>query len=190
VQAAREQVADAQTQADRAKAAEDLARIEAEQSRVQAEDAKRERGAVQRRLYQSLSEVLETRREARGLIVNLSDVLFDVNKATLKPGARARVNRLAGILLAYPGQYHIEIEGHTDSMGSDDYNLRLSQNRAESVRDCLAQAGIKPDRLVAVRGLGKTAPAASNDTAAGRQLNRRVEIIIDDVTSATERDER
>jgi outer membrane protein OmpA-like peptidoglycan-associated protein len=187
--AARQQVAEAQTQADRAKAGEDLARAEAEQSRLQAHDAKRERDALERRLYQSLSEVLDTRRDARGLIVNLSDVLFDVNKATLKPGARERLNKLAGILLAYPGQYRIDINGHTDAVGSDDYNLRLSQDRAESVRDCLAQAGIRPDRLAAVRGLGKAAPVASNDTAAGRQLNRRVEIVIDDVTSAAEQNE-
>jgi outer membrane protein OmpA-like peptidoglycan-associated protein len=189
VYAARQQVAEAQTEADRAKAREDLARAEAEQSRLQADDAKRERNAVERRLYQSLSEVLDTRREARGLIVNLSDVLFDVNKATLKPGARERLNKLAGILLAYPGQYRIEIDGHTDAVGSDDYNLRLSQDRAQSVRDCLTQAGIRPDRLVAVRGLGKAAPVASNDTAAGRQLNRRVEIVIDDVASATGQNE-
>jgi outer membrane protein OmpA-like peptidoglycan-associated protein len=183
VQASRQQVADARTQADQAKANEDLARAEAEQSRLQADAAKRERDAVQRRLHQSLSQVLETRQETRGLIVNLSDVLFDVNRATLKPGARERLNKLAGILLAYPGQYRIEIEGHTDSAGADDYNLRLSQDRAESVRECLAQAGIRPDRLVAVRGLGKAAPVASNDTAAGRQLNRRVEIIVDEAVS-------
>jgi outer membrane protein OmpA-like peptidoglycan-associated protein len=183
VLAFRQQVAHAQTQADQAKANEDLARAEAEQSRLQADAAKRETDAVQRRLYQSLSEVLETRQEARGLIVNLSDVLFDVNKATLKPGARERLHKLAGILLAYPGHYRIEIEGHTDSAGADGYNLRLSQERAESARECLAQAGIRPDRLVAVRGLGKAAPVASNDTAAGRQLNRRVEIIVDDAES-------
>jgi outer membrane protein OmpA-like peptidoglycan-associated protein len=183
VLASRQQVADAQTQADQAKANEDLARAEAEQSRLKADEAERARDAVQRRLYQSLSEVLETRQEARGLIVNLSDVLFDVNRTTLKPGARERLHKLAGILLAYPGQYRIEIEGHTDSAGADDYNLRLSQDRAESVRECLAQAGIRPDRLVAVRGLGKAAPVASNDTPAGRQLNRRVEIIVDDAAS-------
>jgi len=188
-QLAQQQIADAQTEADRAKAREDVARAEANQSRRQAEEAKLERDAVQRRLYDALSQVLDTRREARGLIVNLSDVLFDVDKATLKPGTRERLNKLAGILLAYPGQYRIEIEGHTDAVGSEEHNLRLSQNRAEAVRACLTQAGVKPDHVAAVRGLGKTAPVASNETAAGRQLNRRVEIIIDDTTTLTEQND-
>ncbi len=126
---------------------------------------------------------METRQEARGLIVSRSDVLFDVNRATLKPGARERLNR-QGILFAYPGPVPHEIEGHTDSAGADDYNLRLSQqDRAESVRGCLAQARIRSDRFVAARGLGKAAPVVGNDTAAGRQPNRRVEIIVDDAAS-------
>jgi len=181
--AARQRVEQAQSETEKAKVNEELARSEAEHSRLQAEEAKRERDAAQQRLYVSLSEILETRREARGLIVNLSDVLFDTGKATLKPGAREKLSKLAGILLAYPGAYRIEIEGHTDSVGSDERNLKLSQARAESVRDYLVQGGVKSDRLMAARGFGESKPVASNETAAGRQVNRRVEIIIADPDS-------
>ncbi|SRR5581483_6299770 len=178
--ASRQRVEQAQSETEKAKAGEALARSEADRARLQAEEAKRERDATQQRLYVSLSEILETRREARGLIVNLSDVLFDTGKATLKPGAREKLSKLAGILVAYPGAYRIEIEGHTDSVGSDELNLKLSQGRADSVRDYLVQSGVKPDHLMAARGFGETTPVASNETAAGRQVNRRVEIIIED----------
>jgi outer membrane protein OmpA-like peptidoglycan-associated protein len=114
------------------------------------------------------------------LIVNLSDVLFDSNRATLKPGAREKLSKLAGILLAYTGSYRMEIEGHTDSVGSQDYNQKLSEDRAEAVHDYLMNAGLPVDRMVAVRGFGKIRPVATNDTAEGRQTNRRVEIIIGD----------
>jgi outer membrane protein OmpA-like peptidoglycan-associated protein len=177
----RQRVAQAQSEAERAKIKEESARLEAERARLQTEEAKRERDEAQQHLYNSLSEILETRREARGLIVSLSDVLFDFNRATLKPGAREKLSKLAGILLAYPGDYRIEIEGHTDAIGSDEYNLRLSQSRAESVRDYLGQAGIPAGRIIATRGMGKSYPIADNTTAAGRQANRRVEIVIADV---------
>ncbi len=177
---ARQKVAQSQTEAERAKANEELARIEAERARLQAEQARQERDQAQQRLYVSLSEILDVRREARGLIVNLSDVLFDFNKASLKPGAREKLSKLAGILLAYPGAYKIEIEGHTDAIGSEEYNLRLSQSRADSVCEYLKQASIAPDRIIAIRGYGKSKPVATNDTDAGRQVNRRVEIIIVD----------
>ncbi|HKZ78095.1 MAG TPA: OmpA family protein [Pyrinomonadaceae bacterium] len=175
---ARQRVEQAQTEAERAKANEELARIQAEHARLEAEQARRERDAAQQRLFVSLSEILETRREARGLIVSLSDVLFDFNQATLKPGAREKLSKLAGILLAYPGAYRMEIEGHTDAIGSDEYNLKLSEARAGSVRNYIVQAGIDPARILAVRGFGKTQPVATNDTPEGRQMNRRVEIII------------
>jgi len=177
---ARQKVSQAQTEADRAKANEELARIEAERARLQADQARQERDQAQQRLYVSLSEILEVRREARGLIVNLSDVLFDFDKASLKPGAREKLSKLAGILLAYPAAYRIEIEGHTDAIGSEEYNLKLSQARAESVCDYLKQSGITTQRIIAVRGFGKLRPVASNDSDAGRQVNRRVEIIIAD----------
>lgn len=181
----RDRVAQAQSETETAKANEAAASNEAMRARIQALDALRERDAARQGLYVSLSEILETRREARGLIVNLSDVLFDTGQATLKPGAREKLSKLAGILLAYPGGYRIEIEGHTDSVGSDESNLRLSQGRADSVHDYLLHSGLKPERMMSARGLGESTPVASNDTAAGRQVNRRVEIIIEDsVTKA------
>jgi outer membrane protein OmpA-like peptidoglycan-associated protein len=176
----RDRVAQAQSETETAKANEAAASNEAMRAHVQALDALRERDAARQTLYVSLSEILETRREARGLIVNLSDVLFDTGQATLKPGAREKLSKLAGILLAYPGAYRIEIEGHTDSVGSEESNLRLSQGRADSVHDYLMHSGLKPDRMMTARGLGESTPVASNDTAAGRQVNRRVEIIIED----------
>jgi outer membrane protein OmpA-like peptidoglycan-associated protein len=178
---ARERVERAQTEADKAKANEELARVEAERARLAAEQAVRDKEALQQRLFISLSEILETRREARGLIVSLSDVLFDFNQATLKPGAREKLSKLAGILLAYPGNFHIEIEGHTDAVGSQGYNQKLSEDRAASVRNYLVEGGLASERIVAVRGVGEIRPVATNDTAEGRQRNRRVEIVISDV---------
>ena len=163
-----------------AKAREEAARLETERARAETERAKRERDAALQRLYVSLSEILDTKRETRGFIVNLGDVLFDTGRATLKPAAREKLSKLAGILLAYPGQLTLEIEGHTDSVGSDDLNNKLSLNRAQSVGDYLTSAGVKAERVKAVRGFGKTKPVATNDTAAGRQMNRRVEVVIDD----------
>jgi outer membrane protein OmpA-like peptidoglycan-associated protein len=177
---ARNRVEQAQSETAKAKASEDRARDDADVARLQAEEARRERDAAQQRLYISLSAILETRREARGLIVNLSDVLFDTGKASLKSGAREKLSKLAGVLSAYAGAYRIEIEGHTDSVGSDESNLSLSRGRAESVRDYLTQNGVKSERVAATRGFGETTPVAGNETAAGRQVNRRVEIIIAD----------
>lgn len=196
--AARKRAEEAQTEAERAKANEEVSRLEAERARLESEQAKqatdearkqfeevkRERDALQQRLFVSLAAILETRREARGLIVSLSDVLFDFNKATLKPGAREKLSKLAGILLAYPGQYRIEVEGHTDAVGSEEYNLKLSEDRARAVRDYINQAGIDADKIIAVRGFGKARPVATNDTAEGRQMNRRVEIVIADTEAA------
>jgi outer membrane protein OmpA-like peptidoglycan-associated protein len=156
------------------------ARAETERAKQAAESAKRERDAALQKLYVSLSEILDTKRETRGFIVNLGDVLFDTGRATLKSTAREKLSKLAGILLAYPGQLTLEVEGHTDSVGSDELNNRLSTNRAQSVSDYLTTAGVKPERVKGVRGFGKTKPIASNNTAAGRQMNRRVEVVIDD----------
>jgi outer membrane protein OmpA-like peptidoglycan-associated protein len=170
-----------------AKAREEAARLETERARAEteramqaAEAAKRERDAALQKLYVSLSEILDTKRETRGFIVNLGDVLFDTGRASLKPTAREKLSKLAGILLAYPGQLTLEVEGHTDSVGSPELNNKLSQNRAQSVGDYLTTAGVKPERVKAVRGFGETKPIASNNTSAGRQMNRRVEVIIDD----------
>jgi outer membrane protein OmpA-like peptidoglycan-associated protein len=170
--------------AQQAQQAAQQAQQAAQQALKQAEDAKRERDAALQRLYVSLQDILETRRETRGFIVNIGDVLFDTGKATLKPAAREKLSKLAGILLAYPGNLIIEIEGHTDSTGSDELNNKLSQNRAESVRDYLVQASVKQERIKAVQGFGKSKPIASNDSSAGRQMNRRVEVVIDDQAQA------
>jgi outer membrane protein OmpA-like peptidoglycan-associated protein len=120
--------------------------------------------------------ILETRETARGLIVNVSDVLFDFDRAELKPGARERLARVAGILSAHPG-LQIEIEGHTDAVGTDDYNQRLSERRAGSVSAYLRDQGIG-QAIVATQGLGESKPVATNGTAEGRQQNRRVEIVV------------
>ena len=178
--AARARADQAQNETDKARANEELARAEAERARLDTQMMKQQQSDAQQRLYISLSEILETRREARGLIVNLSDVLFDFNQATLKPGAREKLSKLAGILLAYPGAYRMQIEGHTDAVGSDGYNLKLSEDRAEAVRDYLIGAALPADRMVAVLGFGKLRPVATNDTPEGRQTNRRVEIVISD----------
>ena len=170
----------AQNETDKAKANEELARAEAAGARLETQVMKKQQSDAQQRLYISLSEILETRREARGLIVNLSDVLFDFNQATLKPGAREKLSKLAGILLAYPGAYRMQIEGHTDSVGSQDYNQKLSEDRAEAVHVYLIGVALPADRMVGVRGFGKIRPVTTNDTPEGRQTNRRVEIVISD----------
>jgi outer membrane protein OmpA-like peptidoglycan-associated protein len=148
----------------------------AEQSRQAAARAEQEKAELRARLVQQLNLILETRDTARGLVVNISDVLFDTGQYTLKPAAREKLAKVAGIVLAHPG-LRLEIEGHTDSVGSDEFNQQLSEKRAATVRDYLVQQGIGING-VSARGFGKTMPAASNDTAAGRQLNRRVEMIV------------
>ena len=132
--------------------------------------------ALRDRLREQLNTILQTRDTARGLIVSLSDVLFDFNQASLKPGAREKLAKVSGILLAYP-TLHMNVEGHTDSIGTDEYNLKLSQRRADAVRDYLTSNGIAPGNIQAT-GLGKDGPVASNDTDAGRQQNRRVEMVV------------
>jgi outer membrane protein OmpA-like peptidoglycan-associated protein len=156
-------------QAEQAK----LAAQEAERARQQAEA---DRAAIRERLKQQLNQVLETQETARGLIVNISDVLFDFNKYTLKPEAREKMAKVSGILLAYPG-LQIQLEGHTDSIGSDEYNQKLSEERADTVRSYLIDQGVPIGTVTAI-GLGKANPVASNDTAAGRQKNRRVDMVV------------
>jgi outer membrane protein OmpA-like peptidoglycan-associated protein len=138
--------------------------------------AEKDTQAMRDRLREQLNAILQTRDTARGLIVNLSDVLFDFNQASLKPGAKEKLAKVSGILLAYP-TLHMNVEGHTDSIGSDDYNMKLSQRRADAVRDYLTSNGIGQTSVQAI-GLGKDGPVASNDTAAGRQQNRRVEMVV------------
>ena len=152
------------------------ARTEAQQAEADRQKAEAGKAELRERLRQQLNLILETRETARGLIVNISDVLFDFNKYTLKPGAREKMAKVSGILLAYPG-LKIQLEGYTDNVGSDEYNLKLSQERADAVRDYLLQQSVPADSVTAI-GLGKADPVASNDTAAGRQQNRRVDMVV------------
>ena len=167
-------------QAARDKAAAEAARAAAESARVAAEanaaKAEREKAELRDQLRQQLNSILETRESARGLIVNLSDVLFDTGSANLKPGTREKLAKVAGILLSHRG-LKLQVEGHTDSVGSEDYNQRLSENRAASVRTYLVDSGIASN-AVGTAGFGETMPVASNDTPTGRQQNRRVELIV------------
>lgn len=140
------------------------------------EQAEKDAQALRDKLREQLNLILVTRDTARGLIVNMSDVLFDFNQASLKPGAKEKLARVSGILLAYP-TLHLSVEGHTDSVGSDEYNQKLSQRRADAVRDYLTSNGINAANVQAM-GMGKGSPVASNDTAAGRSQNRRVEMVV------------
>jgi outer membrane protein OmpA-like peptidoglycan-associated protein len=123
-----------------------------------------------------VTEITNLRETSRGIVISLSDILFDVNRATLKPGAEANVRRIAAILQQYPDR-QIAVEGHTDATGSDAYNQTLSEDRAASVRASLVAGGVPAGQITSV-GFGKTQPVATNDTPAGRQQNRRVEIIV------------
>jgi len=143
---------------------------------AQKDQADTEKSQMRERLLRQLNTILETRETARGLIVELGDVLFDFNKYTLRPGAREKMAKVAGILMTYPG-LQIQLEGHTHSVRGDEYNMVLSTNRANSVRTFLIEQGVPSDNIT-VAGLGKAAPVASNDTAAGRQQNRRVELVV------------
>src|SRR3989475_2968403 len=159
----------AQSQAQQAQ----LAAQQAEQARLQAEQEKEQTRA---RLLQQLNQVLQTRESARGLIVDMPDVLFDTGKYTLKPGARERLAKVAGILMAYP-DLHVQVEGHTDNVGGVDFNQQLSEKRAAAVRDFLVQQGVKSTDIES-RGFGMDQPVATNATVTGRQLNRRVDLVV------------
>jgi outer membrane protein OmpA-like peptidoglycan-associated protein len=166
----------AQAEADAARLAAQNAQQQtaaAEQGRLEAERQKEEMRA---RLLAQLNQVLQTKDTARGLIVSMPDVLFDFNKYTLKPDARERLARISGIVLAYP-DLHLNIEGYTDSIGSEQYNQTLSEKRAATVRDYLVHSGVSINNVVA-EGFGKANPVADNGTAAGRKLNRRVDMVV------------
>ena len=154
----------AANQANLDRAAKDKAQAEAEKADLRAQ------------LLLQFNAVLQTRDTARGLIVNMSDVLFDTAKYTLRPVAREKLAKVAGIVSGHPG-LRLDVEGHTDSVGGDEYNQRLSEQRGGAVRDYLTREGMAPGSVTA-KGFGKTQPVASNDTAQGRQQNRRVELVI------------
>jgi outer membrane protein OmpA-like peptidoglycan-associated protein len=152
------------------------ARAAAAQSEALRQQAEREKQDLRARLLQQLNSILATRDSARGLVANMSDVLFRSGSFELAPGARERLAKVSGIVLAYPS-LHVSVEGHTDSVGGDDYNQTLSERRAQAVRDYFVQQGIA-STAVEAHGFGKTAPIASNDTPEGRQQNRRVELVL------------
>ena len=126
--------------------------------------------------FQQLNSILQTRDTARGLIVNMSDVLFQSGKAELRPAVREKLAKIAGIVIAHPG-LKLEVEGHTDSVGPDDYNQRLSEQRALATRDYLVNQGVSASSIVS-RGFGETNPVSSNATKEGQSENRRVELVV------------
>jgi outer membrane protein OmpA-like peptidoglycan-associated protein len=177
---ARRQAEQAQREAEQARAEalaqKQAAQAESEKARQDAQRAEQDKEQTRARLMQQLNQVLETRESARGLIVSMPDVLFDFNKYTLKPEARERLAKVSGIVMAYPG-LDVKVEGHTDNIGSEDYNQKLSDQRAETVRGFMVSQGVSPD-IITAQGFGKSQPVVSNDTAAGRSKNRRVELVV------------
>jgi outer membrane protein OmpA-like peptidoglycan-associated protein len=161
--------AQAQAQAEQARQAQQSAEQSAQQATRQADQARE-------RLRQQLNQVLQTTETARGLIVNMSDVLFDFNKYTLKPEAREKLAKVSGILLAYP-DLKLQVEGYTDNIGTDEYNQKLSEERADGVRDYLVSQNV-PETDVTAAGYGKTDPVADNSTSSGRAENRRVQLVV------------
>lgn len=154
----------------------DKAKMAAADSDRLRQKAEQDQAALRQQLLDQFNAILQTTDTARGLIVNMSDVLFDTGKYSLKPAAREKLAKVSGIILGHPG-LKIAVEGHTDSVGGDDYNMRLSENRASEVRDFLISQGIPPANVTS-QGFGKTMPVADNATAAGRQKNRRVELVV------------
>jgi outer membrane protein OmpA-like peptidoglycan-associated protein len=169
MQEAQNQLADAERQRQEAE-------YQTRQAEQEKNDALRQKEEMRARLVAQLNQVLQTRDTARGLIVSMPDVLFAFNKYNLKPEAREKLAKISGIVLAYP-DLKLDVEGHTDSIGSDEYNQKLSEERASTVRGYLISQGLKPDNISSV-GLGKANPVADNSTSQGRQLNRRVEMVV------------
>jgi outer membrane protein OmpA-like peptidoglycan-associated protein len=161
--------AQAQADAERARADQATAQQRARQATDQTEQ-------MRERLKQQLNQVLATRETARGLIVNMSDVLFDFNRYTLKSDAREKLAKVSGILLSYPG-LQLQVEGYTDNIGSDAYNQTLSEQRADAVRDYLVSQGVSQSNIAAA-GYGKADPVADNSTNSGRAENRRVQLVV------------
>jgi outer membrane protein OmpA-like peptidoglycan-associated protein len=182
LQAERDAAQQAQARAE-AEAAQHAAQLQsqhdqqkAEQERQKALQAEKEKEQLRAQLLDQFNRILPTTDTPRGLKVNMADVLFDFGKYDLKPPAREALAKMSGIVIAHPG-LKLAVEGYTDSVGSDTFNLTLSQNRADTVRAYLVNQGLDPGTITAT-GYGKSNPVASNDTSEGRQQNRRVEIII------------
>jgi outer membrane protein OmpA-like peptidoglycan-associated protein len=194
-QADAQKSAEAQAEAERARAAaeqqqqaaeadSDRNRAAAASSNQQLQQAVLDREELRARLLAQLNAILVTRDTARGLVVNMSDVLFDSGKFTLRPLAREKLAKISGIILAYPS-LKLAIEGNTDSVGSEAFNQTLSEQRAQGVRSYLTQEGV-PESSTSARGFGKDQPIASNDSAEGRQQNRRVELVVSGDVIGTE----
>ncbi len=187
-QAQQAQLAAQQAQLEAAKAAAAKAQADAERARAEADaEAARARAEVSDKAAQSAAEarekllgqlnsVLATSDTARGLIVNMSDVLFDTGKYTLKTNTQISLAKVAGILQSYPG-LKLQVEGYTDSVGSDEFNQKLSENRADAVRDFLVGQGVQQTNIAAT-GYGKNNPVADNGTTQGRAQNRRVQLVV------------
>lgn len=189
-QQAQQQAEEARQAAQQQAAAAEQARLQQQQAEQQAQEAQQAREKAEQaaqqmaqqeqqereRLRQQLNQVLTTRETARGLIVNMSDVLFAFNKYELKPEAREKLAKISGILLAYP-DLKVSVEGYTDSIGSDEYNQKLSEERADSVKDFLVAQSV-PQNEVSAEGFGKNNPVADNSTSSGRAQNRRVELVV------------
>ncbi len=170
-------------QVQQAKSAQATAEADSERNRaaaassdMQAQQSIHDREELRAKLLQQFNLILETRDTARGLVVNMSDVLFDSGQYTLRPLAREKLAKISGIVLAYP-TLMLAVEGNTDSVGTEDFNQTLSENRANSVRTYLTKQGV-PEGSTTATGFGKSRPIASNDTADGRQQNRRVELVV------------
>jgi outer membrane protein OmpA-like peptidoglycan-associated protein len=178
----------AKAEADRLKLENDAQRAanqaELENAAKQRAQLEAEKVELRTKLLKQFNDILQTRDTARGLIVNMSDVLFDTAKFTLRPEAREKLAKVAGIVSAYPG-LRLDVEGHTDNVGGDEYNQNLSEQRGTAVRDYLTQQGMSGNS-VTTKGFGETSPMASNDTAQGRQQNRRVELVISGEVIGTE----
>jgi outer membrane protein OmpA-like peptidoglycan-associated protein len=154
----------------------DQSRLAAQQAQEGLHQANSDKAAMRAQLSVQLNKILETRDSARGLIVSMSDVLFDTGQYSLKPGAREKLAKVAGILMAYPG-LNIAVGGYTDNVGGDGMNQTLSENRAGTVRGYLVEQGVSTNSVTA-QGFGNSSPVASNDNSAGRQANRRVELVV------------
>ncbi|MFZ4986671.1 MAG: OmpA family protein [Blastocatellia bacterium] len=173
---ARKSADESRRREEEARRSAELARQAAEQSRIAAEQAAREKAELRARLLQQFNAVLDTRDTERGLVVNMGDVLFDTGSFTLRQLAREKLARLSGIVLNYPG-LKLEAEGHTDNVGGEAFNQKLSEQRAGAVRDYLLSQGIPTDQITS-SGKAFSMPVADNKTPAGRQQNRRVELIV------------
>ena len=190
--AAREAQLKAEAAARQAEAARQEARLQAEaevresqlkaaaereaRAQADAEHARKAAAALRAQLLDQFNRILETRDSVRGLVITMADVLFDTGKFDLRPSTREALAKLSGVILSHPG-LHLEVEGHTDSTGSSELNQTLSEQRAGAVRSYLIQNGLTADTVTA-EGFGETTPVADNSTAAGRQKNRRVELIV------------